>query len=146
MELKAVGVVHSPYLKRGDAPFQGRMENLTSKVEIFEEFAPALKDVEDFSHLFILYWADRANRETLQNRTPFDEDPEALHGVFSTRTPNRPNPINIGIVDLVEREGNVLTVRGLDAFDQSAVLDIKPYSGRLDAVGHANSQRSKEEK
>ncbi len=143
MELKAIGIVHSPYAKRGDAPSQGRLENLESKVEIFEEFAPALKDIEDFSHLFILYWADKADREKLQTNTPHDIDQTVLHGTFSTRSPNRPNPINLGIVDLVKREDNVLIVKGLDALDQSSVIDIKPYNSKLDAITDAKSGRLK---
>ncbi|MDO5037767.1 MAG: tRNA (N6-threonylcarbamoyladenosine(37)-N6)-methyltransferase TrmO [Tissierellia bacterium] len=146
MNLKEVGRVHSPYKKKGDAPFQGRMEDIEARIEILEEFAPALKDIEDFSHLFVLYWAHEAKRETLQNRTPYDQDPQARHGVFATRTPNRPNPINLGIVDLVRREGNVLVVRGLDAFDQSVVVDIKPYSGKVDAISQASSRRAHEKK
>jgi len=144
MKLKPIGVIHSPYAERGDAPFQGRMESLESKVEVFEEFAPALKDVEHASHLFILYWADKADREILQTNTPHDTDKSVLHGVFATRSPNRPNPINLGIVDLVRREENVLIVKGLDALDQSTLVDIKPYHSKLDAIVDAAPIRFKE--
>lgn len=144
MELKPIGVIHSPYAERGDAPFQGRVENLESKIEVFEEFAPALKDVEGASHLFILYWADKADREKLLTNTPHDADKSVLHGAFATRSPNRPNPINLGIVDLVKREDNVLFVKGLDALDQSTLLDIKPYSSKLDSISDATLSWFKE--
>nr|WP_287152947.1 tRNA (N6-threonylcarbamoyladenosine(37)-N6)-methyltransferase TrmO [Candidatus Solincola tengchongensis] len=134
MLLRPIGVVHSPYLEMDQAPFQGRMSSAESVVEVFEEYVDGLKDVEAASHLYILYWAHRASREILQNVTPWG--PEA-RGVFACRSPSRPNPINLCVVELVRREDNRLTVRGLDALEGSLVVDIKPYSGYIDAVPEA---------
>ena len=90
MQLIPIGVIHSPYKERGQAPRQGRLSENEITLEIFPPFAAALKDIDHCSHLVVLYWGDRANREILQSRTPFSEVPV---GVFSSRSPNRPNPI-----------------------------------------------------
>ena len=130
-ELKPVGYVRSPFKERGDAPRQGRMSDTVSTIVIADQYADALMDIEKKSHLFVLSWFDRSDRTALR-ATPPHEGVE--HGVFATRSPNRPNPIALSLVDLVSREGNVLTVRGLEAFDGTPVLDIKPYSPEIDTV------------
>ncbi|HHX95127.1 MAG TPA: tRNA (N6-threonylcarbamoyladenosine(37)-N6)-methyltransferase TrmO, partial [Clostridia bacterium] len=76
-------------------------------------------------HIIVLYWLDKADREKLVVKTPWDEEP---HGVFATRSPSRPNPIAFDIADLVEVKKNILFVRGLDALEGSPLIDIKPYS------------------
>ena len=90
--------------------------------------------METASHLIILYWCDRADRETLVVNTPWDDKP---HGVFATRSPARPNPIAFDIVDLVSRKENKLIVKGMDALDNSPVIDIKPYDSRIDSIADA---------
>lgn len=129
-KLRQIGVVRSPYKTRKDAPFQGRHTKDIATLEIFEEYEPGLLDIEDCSHLIVLYWLDRGDRSVLKTRTPWGPK---VHGVFATRSPNRPNPIGFCVADLVERNGRFLKVRGLDALDDSPLIDIKPYS-RLDAV------------
>lgn len=132
--LRPIGVIHSPYKEMDQAPFQGRMSPAESVVEVFEEYAGGLKDVEAASHLYILYWASRASRDVLQTVTPWGPE---VRGVFACRSPARPNPINLCVVELLRREGNQLTVRGLDALDGSPLLDIKPYSSHIDCVASA---------
>ncbi len=122
MELKQIGVIHSPYLERGDAPRQGRMSDKEMILEILPEFGDALKEIEKVSHIYVLYWGDRSNREILQSKTPFSKEPV---GVFASRSPNRPNPIALCIADLLRREGNKLVVKGLDALDGTPLLDIR---------------------
>lgn len=134
MECIPIGVVRSPYRKRGDAPRQGRLAVTEAEIRIFDDYAPGLQDVENASHLIVLYWLDRADRGLLF-ATPPGETRE--RGVFSTRSPARPNPIGFGVVDLARRDGNVLTVRGLDALDGTPVLDIKPYSPEIDSIPSA---------
>jgi tRNA-Thr(GGU) m(6)t(6)A37 methyltransferase TsaA len=134
MELKAIGIVHSKYQKQGDAPFQGRRTRDESILEILGEFEPALHDIEKCSHLIVLYWMDRADRTTLQTRTPWGPE---IHGVFATRSPNRPNPVGICVVELLERSERLLRVRGMDALDGSPLVDIKPYSSQVDSVEDA---------
>lgn len=136
MELKPIGVIHSPYLERQDAPHQGRMSDKKMTLEIFPEFGDALKGIERVSHILVLYWGDRSNREILQSKTPFSDEPV---GVFASRSPNRPNPIALCIADLLHREGNQLVVKGLDALDGSPLLDIKVYSPAIDSIPNATS-------
>ncbi len=134
-ELRQIGVIHSPYRERTGAPVQGRHTNEeSSTLEVFEDYEPALLDVERCSHLIVLYWQDRANRSILQTRTPWGPE---VHGVFATRSPDRPNPVGLCVVKLVEREGRFLKVRGMDALDGSPLIDIKPYSPEIDSVQDA---------
>jgi formylmethanofuran dehydrogenase subunit E len=86
---------------------------------------------EKSSHLIVLSWFDRADRTMLRATPPHDP---VEHGVFATRSPNRPNPVAFSVVDLIERDGNILRVRWLDALDGTPVVDIKPYSPDIDCV------------
>ena len=134
MNLVPIGIIHSPYRETKDAPPQGRMKIDVFTIEIFEKYSAGLKDLEMVSHLIVLYWCDRAQRDLLQVTTPWDTE---LHGVFATRSPHRPNPIAFNVVDLLERKGNLLKVKGMDALDKSPVLDIKPYNSQIDVVLNA---------
>jgi tRNA-Thr(GGU) m(6)t(6)A37 methyltransferase TsaA len=104
-------------------------------LEILPGFEPGLDGVEKFTHLIILYWQHMGDRNKFRTTTP--SGPE-VRGVFATRSPNRPNPIGLCVVELVERRGRALTVRGMDAVEGSAILDIKPYIPDLDSVPHAD--------
>lgn len=126
-----IGTVRSPYKTRKDAPFQGRHEDVESTLEIFEAFEAGLKDIEKCTHLIVLYWQDKGDRSRLRTRTPWGPE---VHGVFATRSPNRPNPIGLCVVELLERRANRLRVMGMDALDGSPLVDIKPYSSGIDAV------------
>jgi tRNA-Thr(GGU) m(6)t(6)A37 methyltransferase TsaA len=134
ISLEIVGVAHTPYQGRGQAPFQGRFSGETAVVEIHPEYSAALRDIEKSNFLYVLYWAHLADRGVLQTVTPWGPEPR---GVFACRSPARPNPISLCVVELLERKGNRLTVRGLDALDGSSVLDIKPYSATIDSVPNA---------
>jgi tRNA-Thr(GGU) m(6)t(6)A37 methyltransferase TsaA len=133
-KLEQIGVIRSPYHERKHAPSQGRHARDKSTLEVFEDYESALHDIEQCSHVIVLYWQHKANRSTLQTRTPWGPE---VRGVFATRSPNRPNPIGFCVVELLERNGRLLTVRGMDAIDGSPLLDIKPYSPRIDSVPHA---------
>jgi tRNA-Thr(GGU) m(6)t(6)A37 methyltransferase TsaA len=137
MKLVPIGVIHSPYKERGQAPRQGRLSENVITLEIHPQFSAALEGICRCSHLVVLYWGDRANRETLQSRTPFSEVPV---GVFSSRSPNRPNPIAFCVADLIQQEENCLIVRGVDALDGSPLLDIKAYASAIDCVPQATNQ------
>lgn len=130
-EIHPIGVVRSPYTEKKDAPRQGRLSDTVSKIVIDEKYRSGLDDVETKSHLIVLSWFDRADRTLLRATPPHDP---VEHGVFATRSPNRPNPVAFSVVDLLGREENVLFVRGLDALDGTPVVDIKPYSPGIDCV------------
>jgi tRNA-Thr(GGU) m(6)t(6)A37 methyltransferase TsaA len=100
-----------------------------SEIFIDCDFAQALEGISGFSHLFVLFWLHKISgkeRETLKVHPRGRQDMPLL-GVFATRTNLRPNPIGLTLCELIKVEGNVLTVRGLDAYDGTPVLDVKPY-------------------
>lgn len=113
-----------------------------SRVRIFPEFYKGLQGIKDFSHLIILYWFhlrnNRENRRILQV-VPRRHLNAPQVGVFASRSPSRPNPICLCVVELVGVEGCDLLVRGLDAVQDSPVIDIKPYLPRADAVPSAHA-------
>ncbi len=129
--LKPIGIIRSPYLRRGEAPRQGRLSDTESVIEIYPAYEDGLQDVDNHRHLIALYWFDRSDRRLLK-ATPPGSGTE--HGVFATRSPERPNPIGFAVIDLLARDGCRLTVRGLDAFDGTPLLDLKPYFPDLDCV------------
>jgi len=127
--LRPIGIVRSPYRAMEDAPHQGAFSDAECTVEIYPDYAPGIRDVEGHDHLIILYWLDRADRTRLTAVPPHTL---TEHGVFATRSPNRPNPIGLAVVQLKRREVNLLIVTGLDALDGTPVLDIKPFSLGID--------------
>lgn len=129
MALMFIGVVRSPLRNWGEAPRQGRLSPVESIIEISPDYAEGLRDIEDHPHLLVLTWFHRSRRDVL-TATPPGSAKE--HGVFATRSPERPNPLGLCLVDLVKVEGLRVTVRGLDAFDGTPVVDIKPFYRDLD--------------
>lgn len=129
IELRPIGEVRSPYKKNGDAPRQGRLSDTISLIVIDPAYREGLYDLEKRKHLFVLCWFDRADRTRLRAIPP---DRTAESGVFAIRSPDRPNPIAICLVDLLGVENGVLRVRGLDALDGTPVIDIKPFFADLD--------------
>lgn len=136
--VKPIGVIRSPYKKLDEAPHQGRFSNEICEIHVFEEFSEGLRDVETYSHLIVLYWLHLANRGNL---LAISSHNKKERGVFATRSPNRPNPIGFAVVELIERAGNVLRIRWLDAIDGTPVIDIKPYSPELDCVENAKKEK-----
>ncbi|HMK54723.1 MAG TPA: tRNA (N6-threonylcarbamoyladenosine(37)-N6)-methyltransferase TrmO [Methanobacteriaceae archaeon] len=129
MEFEPIGIVHSPYKNKKDAPHQGQNSDITSEVVIFPEYEDGLDGIERNSKLFILYYFDRAEDPILK---VVPHGRKEKRGIFSTRAPPRPNPIGLTLVDLLKRDGNILTVRGLEALEGTPVLDIKPHIPDLD--------------
>jgi tRNA-Thr(GGU) m(6)t(6)A37 methyltransferase TsaA len=123
--LKAIGVIHSPFKKKEDTPLWDERSKIISRIEVYKEYEEGLADIEGFSHLFIFYWMNSTKPYSLK---VIPRREIQLRGLFSTRAPNRPNPIGLTLVKLVARKKNILEVKGLDAFDGSPLLDIKPYT------------------
>jgi tRNA (adenine37-N6)-methyltransferase len=124
--LHAVGYVRSPHTEKAQIPKgPGAKHEAEGILEILPEFERGLHDVDGFSHLYVIWVFDRAEPgDTLVSRPPTDDRP---HGVFATRSPQRPNPLGLSVVELLGREGNRLRVRGVDMLDGTPVVDIKPY-------------------
>ncbi|PMB74091.1 tRNA (N6-threonylcarbamoyladenosine(37)-N6)-methyltransferase TrmO [Candidatus Bathyarchaeota archaeon] len=128
---------------KGEVYFIGVVEKVDEKeaqIRVFPEFCRGLKGVEGFSHLIVLYWVHLRDNE-VDRRTLLVFPKRGLvkveTGVFACRSPSRPNPIGLCIVELVKRENCTLMVRGLDAFEGSPIIDIKPYIPNTDAVQNA---------
>ena len=122
---RPIGFVTSPYKSTTDVPRGlGAQHEAEGVLKILPEFEPGLMDIEGFSHLFVLWEFDRSQSFELLGTPPSDNRP---HGVFATRSPYRPNPIALTVVELLRRDGTDLYVRGVDMLDGTPILDIKPY-------------------
>ena len=122
--LKPIG-----FVKTKAVGIEVRNKGNVSEIVFRKDLAEALDGIEDFSHLFVIFWMHEVSEEerrTMKVRPRGRRDMPLL-GAFATRTPHRPNPIGLTLVELLELEGNVVTVRGLDAFDGTPILDIKPF-------------------
>lgn len=133
--LEPVGIVHSPYTRPGEAPRQGRDSQVISTLEIFPAYVPAFGTMKGISHIWVLYWMDRAERNLLLARRFDWSEPRP---VFTIRSPARPNPIALSIGTIQSVSGGTITVSGLEALDGSPILDIKPYIRSLDCIPSAN--------
>lgn len=128
---KAIGFIRSPYTDSKAIPKGiGTKHDAEGVLEILPEYEQGLTDVEGFSHLFVIWAFDRSEGFQLFGPTPADDRP---HGVFATRSPRRPNPIALTVVELLRREGGKLHVRGIDMLDGTPILDIKPYMSSIPA-------------
>jgi tRNA-Thr(GGU) m(6)t(6)A37 methyltransferase TsaA len=126
-----IGRVNSAYEEAAAIPKGLGAEHLAEGVlQILPEFELGLTDIEGFSHLYVLWAFDRSDGFDLIGRPPSDERP---HGVFATRSPHRPNPIGLTVVELIRRDGGSLYVRGVDMLDGTPILDIKPYLSSIPA-------------
>lgn len=128
---------------KGELNFIGVVESVgetEAKVRIFSEFCDGLKGINEFSHMLILYWIHLRDKEE-ERRTlqvfPRTHGVDVKVGVFACRSPSRPNPIGLCVVELIKIEECTLTVKGLDAFEGSPVIDIKPYIPRADSIPEA---------
>jgi tRNA-Thr(GGU) m(6)t(6)A37 methyltransferase TsaA len=120
-----IGFVGSPYKTTREIPKGlGAKHDAVGTLKMLPEFETGLTDIEGFSHLFVIWEFDRAQGYELLGTPPCDD---RSHGVFATRSPRRPNPIGLTVVELIGREGPTLHVRGLDMLDGTPILDIKPY-------------------
>ena len=123
--MEPIGFVRSPYRDTKEIPKGlGARHDVEGALEIRPEFEAGLVDIEGFSHLFVIWIFDRVEGFSLVASPPSDN---RQHGVFATRSPRRPNPIGLTVVELLGREGSVLRVRGIDMLDGTPILDIKPY-------------------
>jgi tRNA-Thr(GGU) m(6)t(6)A37 methyltransferase TsaA len=126
----SIGVIHSPFKTIEGMPIQpSGAAGVRGTIELFPIHVPALKDLDGFSHLFLLYHFHLVDGVQLVV-TPFlDVQP---HGLFATRAPKRPNPIGLSVVKLMSVEGNLLHVENIDVIDGTPLLDIKPYVPEFD--------------
>jgi tRNA-Thr(GGU) m(6)t(6)A37 methyltransferase TsaA len=137
--LHFIGRLRTPWTVRADCPKNGLQADALCTVEVDPPFAPGLRNITGCTHLILLYWMDRATRGLVVQRPRHADGPR---GTFSLRSPARPNPIALAVVDLIGRTGDVLEVRGLDCLDGTPLLDIKPYYASTDARPGARVDRA----
>ncbi|MCD6117857.1 tRNA (N6-threonylcarbamoyladenosine(37)-N6)-methyltransferase TrmO [bacterium] len=122
---KPIGVVHSPFKKPKGTPIQpAGAEKVDGTIEIFPEYTDGLKDLEDFSHIILIYHFNLSKDFSLIVKPFMDDD---AHGVFAMRGSSRPNPIGISVVRLIGIKKNILHIQDVDIVDGTPLLDIKPY-------------------
>ena len=126
IEMKPIGVVRSPHGTTADIPKgPGAKHKAEGTLELRPELEDGLADIEGFSHLFVVWAFHESDGYDLVAKVPLDD--RRPHGVFSSRSPRRPNPIGLSVVELLGRDGPRLRVRGVDMLDGTPILDIKPY-------------------
>ena len=128
---------------KGEVKFIGIVEvagEEEAKVRVFPEFCDAVKGIAGFSHIIVLYWIhlrDNEKERSVLQVVPRRHTRNVKVGVFACRSPSRPNPIGLCVVELMKAEGCTLTLKGLDAFEGSPIIDIKPYIPRADSIPNA---------
>jgi tRNA-Thr(GGU) m(6)t(6)A37 methyltransferase TsaA len=130
LQLRPIGVIRTPFKECEGAPIQPATANgAEGTVEVFAEFAPALKDLAGFDRIWLLYWFHQTRGPQLRV-TPFMDT--AKRGLFATRAPCRPNAIGFSNVRLLAVKGTELRVADVDMLDGTPLLDIKPYVPQFD--------------
>ena len=125
IHLTPIGFVRSPFTDTASIPKGlGAQHDAEGALQILPAFEAGLADIEGFSHLYVIWVFDRAGQAELTAYPPSDNRP---HGVFATRSPQRPNPIGLTVVQLLGRKGGRLRVKGIDMLDGTPILDLKPY-------------------
>lgn len=136
MTLEPIGIIHTPYNAKEECPIQPLYAaDSFGRAEVFGKFEAGLKDIETFSHIYLLYLLDRSGGIEMVRTTFLDDE---LHGIYASRHPCRPNGIGLSTVRLVRREENILIVEGADMLDKTPLLDIKPYIPKYDAIVNAS--------
>ncbi|NMB98656.1 MAG: tRNA (N6-threonylcarbamoyladenosine(37)-N6)-methyltransferase TrmO [Thermoanaerobaculaceae bacterium] len=135
--LKPIGIIRSPNTDPSKTPIQPiYAEGIKGYAEIYPEFEEGLKDIEGFSHIFLIFYFHKTSQEKLKV-IPYLESVE--RGVFATRSPSHPNKIGISLVELLKIEGSVLHLNRVDILDGTHLLDIKPYISRFDKVENSRN-------
>lgn len=122
--------------------FVEAVEDGYAEIRVLDKFCSGLDDIEEFSHIIILYWLhlrDVDEHRRVLKVTPKRHGLKREIGVFSTRSPSRPNPIGLSVVEILSRRGCTLRVKGLDAYEGTPIIDIKPYIPRADAIHEART-------
>lgn len=128
---RPIGVIHSPFKQTKGMPIQpAGARGVAGTVEVIPEYGDGLKDLDGFSHIFLLYHFHLSQGYSLMVKPYLDD---SLRGVFATRAPRRPNAIGISVVRLVGIEGCTLHIEDLDIADSTPLLDIKPYVPEFDS-------------
>lgn len=132
-----IGRIMTPWRERSACPknvHEARERGLPAEIVVDPLYAAALEGLEAFSHIWVMYWMDQADRDLVQQ---WPRHLAAPRGTFSLRSPIRPNPIAMAACALLKREANRLTVLGVDCVDGTPLLDLKPYFTSTDSLPDA---------
>ncbi|MFX1349828.1 MAG: tRNA (N6-threonylcarbamoyladenosine(37)-N6)-methyltransferase TrmO [Promethearchaeota archaeon] len=130
ISFKPIGIIHTPFKNLKGIPIQSAMSNEKGIIEIFHEYQSGLKDLSGFSLIYCLYYFDMVKLPVPLQSKPFLDD--KVKGVFAIRTPFRPNPIGLSILEILEIKQNEINVKNVDILDKTPILDIKPYIPEFD--------------
>jgi tRNA-Thr(GGU) m(6)t(6)A37 methyltransferase TsaA len=126
----SIGIIRTPHKYETGMPIQPRGAiGLKGYIEIFKEFQDGLLHLEEYSHVYLIYYLHKCKGYKLQ-AVPFMDD--EIHGIFATRSPKRPNPIGLSIVKILDIKNNIINIENVDMLDKTPLLDIKPYVPKMD--------------
>ena len=129
-----IGRIRTPFKARRDCPRNTAQSDAVGRVEVDPRYAAGLKDLQLYSHVILLYWMDQARRDLVEQLPAHLDRPR---GTFALRSPVRPNPIALAVVELVTVTDTTLTVRHVDCIDGTPLIDIKPYFASIDSFPQA---------
>jgi tRNA-Thr(GGU) m(6)t(6)A37 methyltransferase TsaA len=132
--LHFIGCIRTPFKRREDCPKSTARSDATGRVELDPRYAAGLQDLHLYSHAILLYWMNEARRDLIQQLPRHMNVPR---GTFALRSPVRPNPIAVAVVEVLGIDGTTVTVRNVDCVDGTPLLDIKPYFPSTDSVPDA---------
>jgi len=125
IKIRPIGIIRSPYQNVEDVPIQGNLNNnIEARLELENKYINGLKGLEEFSHAILIFYFHKSKIENVQAK-PYLED--KIHGIFTIRSPNRPNHIGLTVVKIIKIENNKLYFTNVDMIDKTPLLDIKPY-------------------
>ena len=134
-----IGRVRTPWKARAECPKNGTQTDAVCTLEVDARYQAALQNLEGATHLIVLYWMDRAARDLVRQQP---RHAEGSRGTFSLRSPARPNPIALSVVERLDIADGTVRVRGLDCIDGTPLLDIKPYYASTDSRPEARVDRA----
>ncbi len=129
---RPIGIIHTPFKSLKGIPIQFAMSTMKGKIEIFSEFKAGLKDLSGFSNLYCLFYFDMVKLPVPLQSKPFLDN--EIRGIFAIRSPFRPNPIGISILEIIEIRDNMIHVGNVDILDKTPILDLKPYIYQIDNI------------
>ncbi len=135
-QIEFIGRIRTPY--KDSAPFQPTGDPTLCKIELHKEYQQGLYLLDEFKYIYVLYWLHRIepNKSKMLAIPPWSDGMPV--GLFASRSPNRPNPIGLSVVQIIDIRGNEIIISSIDVFDNTPLIDIKPYIAKLDSKEDAN--------
>jgi len=134
LEISPIATIRTPFTTLEDMPIQPRgASEVLATIEFDPEYQDGLKDLDGFSHVYLIYHFHQVQSHQLEV-VPFNDKTNSKRGIFSTRSPVRPNKMGLSVVEIVSVKGNIVTIKGIDVLDGTPLLDIKPYIENFDKI------------